>query len=481
MVKRIMQINNKFIKENEGGIIGIILILFLIGMTFYALFLIPTQLRLHWNDPLYWSNNPRDAAPSWINYFLKLFNYQLPEHKIFYQKDALRNYINYIEFKQQNNTFSYKFNFNEFPSAIDIPYTIIVGKIPPVIDIYIKRPDNLEFEIYSNSLDSNNIKPITNGNDTNNNTLNHNILSSNTVSGRIYSSSQEVKNALNNYSNLFKFSIANLSPEKIIFSETNSNKPLTGKYEIIFSIYSFDSNTILKDLNIIIQGKVFGLLGTDELRRDVFFGILIGTPVDLFIGVTVAISSTFIGLFYGLIAGYKERKIGTFMLLIIDIFLTLPSLILLIIISLHFGRNLLFLIGLFILFGWPGLALLNRTFSIQIKNYQYVQASKLMGESDLKIVLRHIVPQLLPFTLANFALAVPAAILGESALSFLGLGDPSFPTWGQMLQDAHTSSAETLGYWWWIVSPGFMISITSVTFILLGRSSEKFFKMDKKR
>jgi peptide/nickel transport system permease protein len=286
---------------------------------------------------------------------------------------------------------------------------------------------------------------------------------------------------LNDYSDHFNFSLSDLSSEKIIFSKTNSNIPLKGNYEIIFSISSFDNNTILKDLKVIMQGKVFGLLGTDEFRRDIFFGILIGTPVDLFIGVTVALTSTFIGLFYGLIAGYKGRKTGTFMLTIIDIFLSLPSLILLIIISLHFGRNLLFLIGLFILFGWPGLALLNRTFSIQIKNYQYVQASKLMGESDLKIVLRHIVPQLLPFTLANFALSVPAAILGESALSFLGLGDPSFPTWGQMLQDAHASSAEILGYWWWILSPGFMISITSIAFILIGRSFENFVKIGKKR
>ena len=199
-----------------------------------------------------------------------------------------------------------------------------------------------------------------------------------------------MKNSLNDYSDHFNFSLSDLSSEKIIFSKTNSNIPLKGNYEIIFSISSFDNNTILKDLKVIMQGKVFGLLGTDEFRRDIFFGILIGTPVDLFIGVTVALTSTFIGLFYGLIAGYKGRKTGTFMLTIIDIFLSLPSLILLIIISLHFGRNLLFLIGLFILFGWPGLALLNRTFSIQIKNYQYVQASKLMGESDLKIVLRHI-------------------------------------------------------------------------------------------
>ena len=169
------------------------------------------------------------------------------------------------------------------------------------------------------------------------------------------------------------------------------------------------------------------------------------------------------------------------MLTIIDVFLSLPIFILLIIISLHFGRNILFLMGLFILFGWPGLALLNRTFSIQIKNYQYVQASKLMGESDLKIIFRHIVPQLLPFTLANFALAVPAAILVESSLSFLGLGDPSFPTWGQMLQDAHAASAEILGYWWWLISPGFMISLTSIAFILIGRSFGKKAKINEIR
>jgi peptide/nickel transport system permease protein len=475
----------KILKENKGGVLGGVLLLFLIMMTCYTLFLIPAQSRLQWTNPLYWSDNPKDALPVWINYILKPFDQQLPEHKIFYKKDALHNFINDTGFKMENNTFTYPFNFKEFPTGFDIPYTITLGDIPPVIEVYVKRPDNLEFKIYSNSLESSNsIKNSSNNSytDTNiNNSSTQNTIDNNSITGRIFSSSSEVKNSLNDYSDHFNFSLSDLSSEKIIFSKTNSNIPLKGNYEIIFSISSFDNNTILKDLKVIMQGKVFGLLGTDEFRRDIFFGILIGTPVDLFIGVTVALTSTFIGLFYGLIAGYKGRKTGTFMLTIIDIFLSLPSLILLIIISLHFGRNLLFLIGLFILFGWPGLALLNRTFSIQIKNYQYVQASKLMGESDLKIVLRHIVPQLLPFTLANFALSVPAAILGESALSFLGLGDPSFPTWGQMLQDAHASSAEILGYWWWILSPGFMISITSIAFILMGRSFENFVKIGKKR
>jgi peptide/nickel transport system permease protein len=468
--------------ENKGGFIGSLLLLFLILMTCYTLFFIPTQSRLHWNDPLYWSDNPKTAYPGWMNLILKPFNYQLPEHKIFYQKEGVLNSINRANFNNENNTFSYQFNFNDFPSAFDIPYTITLGEIPPAIEVYVKRPDNLEFKIYSNSLESaNNLQKISYGSDADNHDATPDLKSQSTATGRIFSSSQEVKNSLAGYSYLFDFSIVGLQPEKIIFSQTHSNVPLKGKYEFVFSMYTFDDNTVLDKLKLVIQGKVFGLLGTDDFRRDVFFGILIGTPVALFIGVTVALSSSFIGLFYGLYAGYRGKKTGTFMLTIIDIFISVPTLILFIIISIHFGRNLLFLIGLFILFGWPGLALLNRTFSLQIKNYQYVEASKLMGESDFKIVLRHIVPQLLPFTLANFALSVPIAILGESALSFLGFGDPSFPTWGQMLQEAHASSAEILGYWWWVVSPGLMISITSIAFILIGRSLENLFKIGKKR
>jgi peptide/nickel transport system permease protein len=474
----------KLIKANKGGFIGALLLFFLLMMTCYTLFFVSTQSRLQWNDPIYWSDNPKTAAPVWINVILKPFGYQLPEHEIFYQRDSVINSINDDDFKQQNNTFSYQFDYNVFPSAFDMPYTITLGEIPPILEVYVKRPDNLEFLIYSNSLESangfqngtyDNAKSIENKNATTT------LVNSNTVLGRIFSSSTDVRNSLSEYGYLFKFPISGLSSEKIIYSKTDSNIPLKGKYEFVFSVYSFDENTIIKNLKLIIQGKVFGLLGTDEFRRDVFFGILIGTPVALFIGITVALSASFIGLFYGLYSGYTGKKAGTFMLTVIDIFISMPTFIIFIIISIHFGRNLLFLIGLFILFGWPGVALLNRTFSIQIKNYPYIEASKLMGESDFKIVLRHIVPQLLPFTLANFALSVPIAILGESALSFLGFGDPSFPTWGQMLQEAHASSAETLGYWWWIVSPGLMISITSIAFILIGRSLENLVKIGRRR
>lgn len=490
--------NKAFLKLDryKGGIIGVFLLMFLVTITLYTVLNIPSSERAEWNNPSFWINYPKNAAPYWTNYLLGLFDQKLPEHTIFTMNDAtLRNYSEGTDYKIENRTFVYDYDFQTFPPAFSIPYSIKVGEIPPAVEISIKRPDGLAFVIYYNSLES-----LSTGFQSqdwagepeetklyevplfeSHNTTSKDDHTTNIVSQRLFSSSREISDSLSEYTYLFAFPISGLPAEKIIFSDTRNNVPLHGKYEFIFSTYTFDNDTKLKDIQWIVEGKVYGLMGTDDFRRDISFGIMIGTPVALFIGVTVAITSTVIGLFYGLISGYKGGRTGGFMVIIIDIFLSVPTMVLFIILSLNYGKSLLFLIGLFILFGWPGLALINRTFSIQIKNYPYVEASKLMGESDFRIVLRHIVPQLIPFTMANFALSVPAAILGEAALSFLGFGDPSFPTWGQMLQDAHFSSAEILGYWWWIIPPGLMISITSMAFILIGRSLEFKAKLDKKR
>jgi peptide/nickel transport system permease protein len=93
-----------------------------------------------------------------------------------------------------------------------------------------------------------------------------------------------------------------------------------------------------------------------------------------------------------------------------------------------------------------------------------------MGQSELKIIFKHVIPQLLPLTFASIAISVPAAILGEAALSFLGLGDPSVPTWGQILHEANTAGAASRGLWWWIMPPGVMIALTGLSFVLIGNT-----------
>jgi len=232
---------------------------------------------------------------------------------------------------------------------------------------------------------------------------------------------------------------------------------------------------------VILGGKVYGIMGTDDLRRDLATGLLWGAPVALFIGLTVSVAAVLIGLLYGIVAGYKGNRTDEGLMRINDVFYSLPTLPLLVILSVTIGRSIFLITGFLVIFGWVGMAKISRSFALQIKSLQYIEAARLMGQSDTKIIFKHIIPQLLPLTFASIAIAVPSAILGEAALSFLGLGDPSIPTWGQILHDAQSAGAMSRGLWWWIVPPGLMIAITGLAFVLIGNALDKVVNVRSRR
>jgi peptide/nickel transport system permease protein len=243
----------------------------------------------------------------------------------------------------------------------------------------------------------------------------------------------------------------------------------------------FDPSDIVIDSEIILGGKVYGIMGTDDLRRDLAIGLLWGAPVALFIGLTVSVAAVFIGLLYGVVAGYKGNRTDEGLMRINDLFYSLPTLPILVILSVTVGSNIFLITGFLVIFGWVGMAKISRSLALQIKNLQYVEAAKLMGQSDTKIIFKHVIPQLLPLTFATIAISVPGAILGEAALSFLGLGDPSIPTWGQILHDAHSAGAMSRGLWWWMVPPGMMIAITGLAFVLIGNALDTIVNVRARR
>jgi peptide/nickel transport system permease protein len=267
----------------------------------------------------------------------------------------------------------------------------------------------------------------------------------------------------------------------MIFSDTKENKVLKGEYVIRNTFYMFDPNDTVVDSGVILGGKVYGIMGTDDLRRDLATGLLWGAPVALFIGLTVSVAAVIIGLLYGIVAGYKGNRTDEGLMRINDVFYSLPTLPLLVILSVTIGRSIFLITGFLVIFGWVGMAKISRSFALQIKSLQYIEAARLMGQSDTKIIFKHIIPQLLPLTFASIAIAVPSAILGEAALSFLGLGDPSIPTWGQILHDAQSAGAMSRGLWWWIVPPGLMIAITGLAFVLIGNALDKVVNVRSRR
>jgi len=231
-----------------------------------------------------------------------------------------------------------------------------------------------------------------------------------------------------------------------------------------------DSTSKIEESTFTVGGKAYGLMGTDELRRDLAVGLLWGTPLALFIGIAVAIGSVVMGLVYGVFAAYKGKTTDEAMMRFNDVIYALPALPFLIILVVTISSSIFLMVGFLMIFGWVGIAKVSRSMALQIKTAEYVEASKLMGQKDRKIIFKHIIPQLLPYAFASIAISVPAAITTEAGLSFLGLGDPSFPTWGQLLHDANIFGAAARGLWWWIVPPGVMIAITGLAFVFIGNA-----------
>ena len=400
-----------------------------------------------WSNPNYWINNPKTAAPAWTNFFgPKEF-----EHVSLDKSDAKVISESLEGIRADNYRFEINMQADSFPDDIIFLYSVKYGDIPPVLQIDISRPDNNTFTVYYSSL-----PPASNMNTT--------------FSDRIFSTNEIIREALNQYESYFNYSLSGLEPQVVIFSDTTKPDVLKGVYQISERFFLFDNYSSVEDAGIILGGKVFGIIGTDDLRRDLAVGIIWGTPIALFIGLTVSIFSVAIGLFYGVVAGYRAKRTDEAMMRVNEIFYALPTLPLLILLTIIYGSNIFLIIGFLLIFSWMGTAKVIRSIALQMRNFQYVEAAKLMGQSDLKVIFKHIIPQLLPLTFASVAIAVPAAILTEAALSFLGLGDPSLPTWGQLLHEANTADAASRGIWWWIVPPGLMIALTAVAFFLIGNT-----------
>ena len=198
-------------------------------------------------------------------------------------------------------------------------------------------------------------------------------------------------------------------------------------------------------------------LGTDELGRDVFALVVWGARVSLYIGFLATVVAVVIGSVLGLIAGYARGSISRVMLAIDDFFLVLPFIPLAIVLALLLGRSptvmALVIGGTF----WAGGSRLIRAQVLSLRERGYVERSTALGASSRHIITRHVLPGVAPLIIANASLIVPGAILAESTLAFLGLGDRFSPSWGKVLDGAQSSGALTLNAWWYYLPPGLCI------------------------
>jgi peptide/nickel transport system permease protein len=222
-------------------------------------------------------------------------------------------------------------------------------------------------------------------------------------------------------------------------------------------------------------------LGTDDNGRDVFSQLILGTRISMLVGFAAAIVSAVIGATVGISAGYFGGWTDRILTAIDDWFLVIPFLPLAIVLatllgdaanSLPLGRVLI-LIMVIGLTGWAGTSRIIRSQVLSVKERMFIERAKALGSTTPWIIRKQILPNVLPLIFANTVLIIAVSILTESTLSFLGLGDPSRASWGQMLNAANASGAMAQGAWWFFIPPGVCIILVVIAFTMVGYAIEE--------
>lgn len=207
------------------------------------------------------------------------------------------------------------------------------------------------------------------------------------------------------------------------------------------------------------------LFGTDHLGRDVFSMILYGSRVSLMIGSVSAVIAAVIGILLGGVAGYMGGKVDMVVGEFINVFMMMPTFFLILIVVSLFGSGMLKVMVVIGLTSWVGNAKLMRAQAMSIRERTFIKASEAIGESKISILFRQVIPNGIFPIIANTTMGVASAILTESSLAFLGLGDPNIISWGQIIQNG---KSYLLNGWWICLTGGLAIIYTVITFYMLG-------------
>lgn len=222
------------------------------------------------------------------------------------------------------------------------------------------------------------------------------------------------------------------------------------------------------------------ILGTNSYGQDVFSQVVYGARVTLLVGILAGVLTSLIGTAVGLIAGYKGGAVSEVLMRIVDVFLAIPSLAFTIVIASMLPKmtvtSTILVIGAL---NWMWMARSVRSQTLSESRRDYVDAAKALGMSDMEIMFKEILPNIIPVITANMVMVITQAMLTEASLSFLGIGDPSAISWGKMLSTAFDSGAIIYEAWNWILPPGLCIATLGYSFMLIGNSFLDIYANDR--
>jgi peptide/nickel transport system permease protein len=425
-----------------SAILGLVIIAFLLVVAAYALITIPYKeaVRLWRGGEEVWYRNPKYAAPSWFNLFSS--KKQPLSFTVSTADGSMTRIVtpNDPEISTVDITYTFDYSYDGFPDEMILYFKpTIVTKFPFASVAWI-TPDGRRIRITDMAVQPNSA----------------------------FRFSQDTKLQ------------TRLHTEKVmegLFADPKAETPtpLKGKYQLVISGTTFEQGSDL-GTEFVLQGKLFGLAGTDLYRRDLMLPLLYGTPIALAFGLLAALGTSLLTMTIAAIGTWYGGWVDELIQRITEINLVLPFLAILIMVGTFYSRSIWLMLGVTILLSiFSGSIKTYRSMFLQSKESSYIEAARAYGASSTRIIFSYLIPRMVPLLLPALVSSVPSFVFLEASLAVLGLGDPVLPTWGKVIDDAFGDGALYQGRYYWVLEPAVLLMITGLGFAMLGFALDRIF------
>ncbi len=430
------------IKRYPSAMVGLVVIILLVVVGIIVMFVIPYNeaIRLWRGGEDVWYQNPKTAPPTWTNWFTRE---KKPPSLFLSEGDENVEKTRELVSESQVDifyTFTFDYNYTAFPQELSLYFDGIYDEKNPFADVYWVRPDGSEVKIVSEGIDK----------------------------SRTVYFSQESK--------LLR-RLDDVSPEIGLFAVPDTDPPqvMQGTYTLRIEGIGFEPESDIQ-AEFVMYGLVHGWAGTDHLRRDLSIALLWGVPVALAFGLIAALGTTVLTMIIAAVGVWYGGWVDELIQRITEVNLVLPFLSILVMVGTFYSKSIWVILGVTVLLSIFGGGIKTyRSMFLQIKESMYIEAAKAYGAKDLRIIFMYLIPRIVPLLIPGLVSSIPVFVFLEASLAVLGLGDPTLPTWGKVINDANREGAIYRGLYYWILEPAVLLMITGLAFAMLGFSLDRIF------
>jgi peptide/nickel transport system permease protein len=421
-----------------SAVAGSALIAFLIGLSLYAVIAIPYSEALTlWRGGERWQMHPANARPVWADWFS---DRKLPRTHVVRSSEAQVEEQAFAGGRRIRIPLELDYRYGEFPSEMHLFVRSQYRELEPFLRLTWQTPDGREIPLGG-----------------------HKVRRDQRIS---ISQDWNLERRLGRTPHVGLFA----APDGERLPEV-----LPGAYRLTVEAIVFEEDATL-DVDLAVFGRVHGIAGTDHLRRDLLVALLWGTPVALAFGLLAAVGTTLTTLVIAAFGVWFGGWVDALIQRVTEVNMILPTLPILVMVGTLYSTSIWLMLGVVVALGIFSAGIkMYRAMLLPIRESAYIESARAYGASSSRIVLRYMIPRILPVLIPTFVTLIPSFVFLEASLAVLGLGDPVLPTWGKVLNDAQAQSALYHGFYYWVLGPAVLLMLTGLGFAMLGFALDRIF------